>query len=110
MTPASLRNQKSVSARLGLLAISLAVLMTQARSGAIAISDPLSYDRGFLLTGNYVVGGVDFTPQANPAVNGIAEGTIHFDGANAVPPGSDIVAAYLYWEAIYLPDVNPTEG
>ena len=110
---ASLRNKRSVSARLGLLAIALAIVMTPGRGGAIAISDPLSFDRGFLLTGNYVVGGVDFTPQNNTTVNGIAEGTIRFDPLtlnNGVPPNSDIVAAYLYWEAIYLPGANPTAG
>ena len=110
---ASLRNKRSVSARLGLLAIALAIVMTPGRGGAIAVSDPLSFDRGFLLTGNYVVGGVDFTPQNNTSVNGIAEGTIRFDSLtlnNGVPPNSDIVAAYLYWEAIYLPGANPTAG
>src|SRR5262245_53714692 len=57
-------NPRTVS--FSLLAIGLAVFMTPTRGGAIAIADPLFFDRGFLVTGNYVVGGADFTPQANP--------------------------------------------
>ena len=67
---------------------------------AQAASDPLPYSKGFLVTGNYVVGGVDLTPQANPAVNGLATGTLNISG---VPAGADIVAAFLYWEEIFTP-------
>ena len=40
--------------------------------------DALPYSTGYLVTGNYVVGGVDFTPLANPPDgSGLATGTIH---------------------------------
>ena len=62
--------------------------------------DALPYSRGFLITGGYVAGGVDLTPQANPVdVNGFSTGTIHI---NSVPPDADIVAAYLYFETITM--------
>ena len=58
-------------------------------------TDALPYSAGFLVTGNYVVGGVDLL------TNGEA-GIIHFDEAhgNAVPAGADVIAAYLYWETV----------
>ena len=62
--------------------------------------NPLPYSKGFLVTGNYVVGGVDFTPAANPPVGGFATGTLNISG---VPAGADIVAAFLYWEQIFTP-------
>ena len=62
--------------------------------------DALQYANGLLLTGNYVVGGVDL-----PKSGGV--GTINFDAArgNRVPQDADIVAAYLYWETI-TPNAN----
>ncbi len=62
---------------------------------------PLPYERGFLITGNYRVGGVDFTADSVPPTDGFATGQILFNTNNAVPAGSEIVAAFLYWEAIY---------
>src|SRR5262249_25953883 len=56
------------------------------------------YSGGFLVTGNYAVGAVDLTHQANPAVNGFATGILNID----VPQGADILGAYLYWETIHL--------
>jgi Bacterial Ig domain len=95
-------------------------LFAQTRGGAVATNtDPLKYDSGFLLTGNYMVGGVDLTPQANPAdPNNFATGTIRFDDEfpfnnKILSDGTevaDIVAAYLYFEAVYEPDVRPTRG
>ena len=66
--------------------------------------DALPYSNGFLVTGNYVVGGVDL-----PKAGGL--GTINFDAAhgNTVPAGADIVAAYLYWETI-TSSANPVSG
>jgi hypothetical protein len=69
--------------------------------------NPLQYARGFLITGDYVVGGVDLTPALNPPVNGLSTGTIPMTG---VPANTDIVAAFLYWEAIYAPGAQPTAG
>jgi hypothetical protein len=89
-----------------------AALMLLAPAGAYAqlasaSANALPYSKGFLVTGDYVVGGVDLTPQANPAdVNGVATGTISISD---VPADADIVGAYLYWEEIFsaTPGVNP---
>ncbi len=90
-----------------LLAVGLAALVTptaQAQQG----TDPLPYSAGFLTTGNFVVGAVDFTQSANPAVNSFSTGTLTISG---VPPNADILAAYLYWETIHLATVsNPQVG
>jgi len=77
---------------------------------ATTISDPLPYSKGFLVTGDYAIAGVDFTSQANPAdANGLATGTLTVSG---VPADADIVAAYLYWEEIFTasPGMIPTAG
>jgi len=124
-----LGSRKQKSARFALLVFGLAVLVAQTRGGAAPpatfAADSLPYSRGFLITGNYVVGGVDFTSSQNPAdINGFATGVINFNNTtiestatantasinNKVPDGSEIVAAYLYWEAIYVPGAQPTKG
>ena len=76
---------------------------------ATAISDPLPYSRGFLVTGDYTIAGVDFTSQANPIVNGFSTGTL---SVSDVPADADIVAAYLYWEEIFTasPGMIPAAG
>ena len=46
----------------------LVLLLAQAGGrAAVGGADALPFSKGFLVTGNYVVGGVDLTPQANPA-------------------------------------------
>jgi hypothetical protein len=92
------RVSQSVKAHLG---FALLVLLLFAQIGGQAqVSGPLPYSRGFLITGNYVVSGIDLTEARNPPdVNGMATGTIHM---SAVPPDGDIVAAYLFWETITL--------
>ena len=91
-----------------LFAIGLVVLMTQQTGHAQQGTDPLPYTGSFLVTGNYAVGGVDLTPQANPAVNGFSSGTFTISG---VPANADILAANLYWETIHLTSVtNPQAG
>jgi len=87
----------------------LAATTAYAQSAA-ATPNPLPYSKGFLVTGDYVVGGVDFTPQANPAdANGFATGTISISG---VPADADIVGAYVYWEAVFsaVPGMSPAAG
>ena len=91
-----------------LLSVGVAVLFGQARGYAQAVDqDPLKYARGFLVTGNYVAGGVDLNPTINPPVNGLGTGTIPMSG---VPAGADIIGAFLYWESIYAPGAQPTAG
>jgi hypothetical protein len=76
-------------------AVVLLLLLVAQAGGRAQTSDALPYANGFLLTGNYVVGGVDL-----PKSGGV--GTISFNAAsgNLVPENADIVAAYLYWETI----------
>jgi hypothetical protein len=93
-------------ARVAFLALVLAALFAQtggqaqspnsSKAGVAALSsDALTYSRGFLITGNYVIGGVDLP-------RGGGTGAITFSSANgnAVPPNAEVVAAYLYWEAL----------
>ena len=73
-------------------------------TGRLRASTHFPYSTGFLVTGNYVVGGVDVQGQS---ANGFSTGTIHISG---VPANADILAAYLYWETIDLPgsaNLNP---
>jgi uncharacterized protein YjbI with pentapeptide repeats len=54
-------------------------------------ADPLHYFKNYFVTGDYAVAGVSLKGKG---VNGIATGKITMA---TVPPGADIVAAYLYW-------------
>src|SRR5687767_13704369 len=74
------------------LVLCLAVLFAQAGGHALE-GDALPYSTGYLLTGNYTVGSVDFV-SAN---SNLATGTIPMSG---VPANADILAAFLYWETI----------
>ncbi len=76
--------------------LALAALLTQAGGRAASPStDALSFSKGFLVKGNYVVGGVDMATGVSS--NGFVTGTIPMSG---VPANADILAAYLYWETI----------
>jgi hypothetical protein len=55
----------------------------------------LGYQKGFLVTGGYAVGSVDF--QQGKCQHGFVTGTINMSG---IPANADIVAAYLYWQTI----------
>ena len=55
----------------------IAVLLMVAAAGTTGlaqVSDALPFAKGFLLTGNYVVGSVDLDPKT--ALNGFVSGTI----------------------------------
>ncbi|MDP2322069.1 MAG: Ig-like domain repeat protein [Acidobacteriota bacterium] len=75
-----------------LLALGLSLFTTQL-AGQAQLPDALRYSRGYLVTGNFVVGGVDFPPGGGSGQILIGSAT-----GNAVPADSDVVAAYLYWE------------
>src|SRR5688572_10352889 len=74
----------------------------------------LPFARSFLLTGNYAVVGVDLLPQgadcATFSPNCYAKGDITVDvcpqsnpqPGSCIPAGADVVAAFMYWEAISL--------
>jgi hypothetical protein len=78
-----------------LLLVAGAIALCAQPGGFAQTPDPLAYARGFLVTGNYVVAGVDL-----PRAGGTA--TLNFSnaGGNAVPADAEIVAAFLYWETI----------
>jgi len=73
----------------------LLMLMSSQQRGQAQAADALPFSKGFLVTGNYVVGGVDLNPQA--VDHGFITGTIAMSG---VPAGAEVLAAYLYWETI----------
>jgi cadherin-like protein len=91
-----------------LVAAAVAFSLTQVRGRAESNETDLPYARGYLLTGNYVASGIDLTEEGNPPdQNGLSTGTIHITKCNpptvvfdCVPADADIVAAYVYWEAI----------
>ena len=102
------RSRRTIAVGTVLFVAAVIVLVVAQMVGrAATVPSQLHYSRGFLVTGNYVVGGVDLTETANPIVNGFSTGTIQM--GNAVPPKADIVAAYLYWETITLTS-TPSQG
>jgi hypothetical protein len=75
------------------VAVLLAVLAQI--GGSAASLDVLTYSRGFLLTGNYVVSTIDL-----PRGGGTGDLVFSEANGNAVPADAEIAAAYLYWEAL----------
>jgi hypothetical protein len=83
----------------GLLASHPALAQTTATAST---TTPLQLFRNYIVTGDYVVGGVGLRGLG---VNGFATGTISIPDANSVPAqgvpsGADIVAAFLYWQTV----------
>ncbi len=81
---------------------SVVALLLLPATAALAQSTPLTLFKNYFVTGDYVVGGVGLRGLG---VNGLATGTITIPDANSVPstgvpPGADIVAAFLYWETV----------
>jgi hypothetical protein len=91
------RIARARAARAIVVALGLAVLFAQLH-GHAQVPDALPYSEGYLITGNYVVGGIDLQGQNTT-------GTIHMSG---VPADADILAAYLYWETIADDGAAPT--
>jgi hypothetical protein len=77
----------------GALALGLAAVFAQP-AGQAQSQDPLPYAGGYLITGDYAVGGVDVSGSA---VDGFVTGTIPMSG---VPADAEIIDAVLYWETI----------
>ena len=86
-----------------LLSVALILLFAQPGGHAAAPlqGDVLGLVTSVLVTGNYVVGGIDLPPQQ--AVGGRVSGTIQISG---VPRNADVLAAYLYWETIAVKDAT----
>jgi len=67
---------------------------------------PLGLENNYMVTGDYVVGGVGLRGLGDGS--GFASGTITIPDpaayapnlAQQVPPGADIVAAFLYWQTV----------
>src|SRR5262245_2038623 len=79
-----------------LFAFGLLLLLLQMSGRAHDDDDAaLPYAKGYLLTGNYVVGGIDL--QTEKRQNGFLTGAIPMAG---VPANGEILAAFLYWETI----------
>src|SRR5580765_3584949 len=82
-----------------LLALGLLLLLGQMSGRAHDDHDDddasLPYSKGYLLTGNYVVGGIDL--QTEKRQNGFLTGTLPMSG---VPANAEILAAFLYWETV----------
>jgi hypothetical protein len=108
---------RRVSAGTSAALLAIALVCFGRVGGEAHATDALPYSRGFLVTGNYVVGGVDLTDHDHPAdENGLSTGTVRIAGCppssphgDCVPADSDIVAAYLYWETITT-TADPTQA
>src|SRR5262245_63117441 len=94
-------NRVVIAAFLGLV-IGLVFVQPRGQAQAAAPPDALPYSGGYLVTGNYVVCGVDLTEALNPPdANGLSTATIHVNKCtstvtfNCIPDDADIVAAYL---------------
>jgi hypothetical protein len=93
------------------LSLSLLLLTLNVQSGQAA--DALKFFKNYFVTGDYVVAGVGIRGTGGNAAPAVlaptnivyATGTIQMSG---VPPGADIVAAYLYWETIAPVGSDPT--
>ena len=86
-----------------LLVLGLVVLFAQT-VGHAQVPDALPFSRNYLITGNYVVGGVDLAPASGGG--GFLTGTINMSG---VPANADILGAFLYWEQITT-DLSQANG
>jgi hypothetical protein len=72
------------------------------QSGFAQTTPPLNFENNYFVTGDYVVAGVGLRGLG---VNGFATKQFAMPDANSVPatgvpPGADIVAAFLYWETV----------
>src|SRR5260370_14993264 len=80
-------------------ALGLLLLLGFAQPG-LAQNDPLTIFRNYFVTGDYVVGG---WVKGGTLDGALEKGTITIPDPlqnTAVPPGADIVAAFLYWETV----------
>jgi hypothetical protein len=92
------------AATIALLSVFLLAQTGLAQTGTTA---PLYFGNNYFVTGDYVVGGVGLRGLGDGS--GYAPGIINIPDANwksntgtttGVPPGADIVAAFLYWETV----------
>jgi len=89
-------------AMLATAAFPLLLLFALALAQPVSAQNQLTLSNNYFVTGDYVVGGVGLRGLG---VNGFATGKISIPDQNSVPatgvpPGADIVAAFLYWETV----------
>lgn len=77
-----------------LAAVIGAVLLHAGTVRTSAQADALSFFKNYFITGDYVVGGVGLNGKG---IGGVATDSIEIAG---VPANTDIVAAFLYWQAV----------
>ncbi len=77
----------------GVLVLSAGAIRTSAQVG------PLAFFKNYFITGDYVVGGV--------GLSGSGRGDISIQD---VPPGTDIAAAFLYWQVVDKGNRGPDAG
>ena len=92
-----IRVSTSISAAFLLLAIVFVVSRVNVL-GQPPAPDALPFAKSYLLTGGYIVVGVDLKPDLK--AGGFVNGTIPMSG---VPANADILAAFLYWETFSTP-------
>jgi hypothetical protein len=91
------RHPSSATFATAALAALVALVMQTSRVHTEQPAASLPYSRGFLVTGDYAVGGVDLREAQHPIVNGFSTASIPMSG---VPVDADILAAYLFWETV----------
>jgi len=99
---------RTTAARPGPLAAGVLLVAALVAAPARA-ADALNYFKNYFVTGDYVAVGVGLQ---HTGVNGFATGTLTVDPAQ-IPPGAEVVAAYLYWQTISssgAPDPSALQG
>jgi hypothetical protein len=97
-------NEKKSWRRLMVCAVALGLMSVFAiAQTAWAQTDPLNFGNNFFVTGDYVVAGVGLSGL--PQSGGYATGYINMPDATTrpsggVPPGAQVVAAFLYWQTV----------
>jgi hypothetical protein len=103
MPRTTIRGRRLWRSPAALIILGLVVLFSPRAANAQG-PDALPFSRNYLITGNYVVGGVDLAPASGGG--GFLTGTISMNG---VPANADIVGAFLYWEMITT-DISQANG
>src|SRR5258707_12203837 len=92
------------------VALGLLLVLGFAQSTVRQVVDGLTISNNYFVTGDYVVGGWDFTTgkisipdlkQPDQTIMGVP---------NQVPVGADIVAAFLYWETVESTNLGAPTG
>src|SRR6201981_3737786 len=87
---------------LALCGLTLLLVIGVGQPGFAQTNQPLNFENNYFVTGDYVVSGVGLRGLG---ANGFATQQFTMPDANSVPatgvpPGADIVSAFLYWETV----------